>query len=1180
MITLVIIVFYLNNGMKGMETEKINMEDQENTITDAAEKEKQFDDEKKQLEDKNQKLVEADTWFKNLNDIDKHNMAQMVHDLTFCTLTKNDIKTEMYNKYQINDDQVEKLYDFINSRGEKINAQKSELASGFDNYVFDENLKDAKVEIRKINAHHIDNKQTFQDFGNLSSEKNQELQKNEQSEHETNTYEEQNQLPWKLDVELTDTLLSVKNVSVKNGQCFAKINNKSYVATFDTTLISDKEYLHTVIMQPKKNENNYELSIQMDDDVEKNQKTKIETKPVYTYDDSLFEVVAQQINKNLNISDWYGIKLEHQLLQYYKQNFLTVKLISTEIDLVITLLSEVLEIPISLNNNKYENEDSINLMQIEDRYERYSDKITVPLQLNPNEHVMIKLENPIDDFIKSLLIFAHITDEDGHLDEFWTSTHIKNDIEEHIERKMEEPISERKEALIKASEMQKEKTLWTLEGMKTVIQIIPDVFEVDVVVYDIERKYKTKYNSLSKTLKSPILIIKNGENLNPVRNINHLRREFVNLFIDSDKQIIFNPLSFTDDDADIDLDYHELSTAIKNYNSDKDHREKNRDRRNQLKEMKDNYDNPSQICEQACYRKVIEDFQSAPEYKTSNVLQRYLNCCKAFAPSNKRDRTCCNSPDDPNKLQSLSHSEIYALYEIFQIYIGEDWKKLNENTFSLIKENFRIYTGKLRKRIVLAKAKEEDEKLMKQITEFYYSKYHKVKITQKDVVNEVEMHQSFIYYSLAGTLLFDVIPYCCAWKTEYLSENGSIPTYEIKIANKPMGLFLLWSLQIFLIMEFKNPFLMKPISNISEMNDLNKMKTLYPKSKCSLWVDKYLKCKRTVDYFIIKPFEKLEEMMEGKHPLLLLTTLFIVDQIGNLLLNWMRDSNPDLQNVIPPDMGIKYCIHKPLITAKVFVLVFFGKTEGFHMKNVFDILKGEYDTSGEFADLVEIYLTLYIPVLLLTIPTVVTAKLIKITVIATGREIAKYRRFKPICDAFELYCCSKYDNEAGLLQYYKKNTRVFISLWAVFGISKTFQYAVFAGEDDVYFKDDAVDISGILAIFPMWAMVIKPFRIWFHRQLSSRSHPWSLKIFLLFVLALMSWIAWEDMGIENMTTALQYTLGFGANVISFISFWIVFNFFSINLYDGIYKNYVANKNLNRLERRKNLKIQGKKKQFE
>jgi len=1081
MVTLVIIVFYLNNGMKGMEI-KINMEDQDNTITDDAEKEKQLDAAKASL-------VEG-----------------------------------------------------------KIVAQKSELASGFDNYVSDESLKDQKKEIRKINA--------------VKEEKQFDAEK----------------------ARLVDGKQKKVKMQIDNGKYFFNYNGKKYIPhndyEFSTHFVADHMY-------------------------EKNQKTKIEKSYcMYTYDDSLFEVVAQEINKNLKISQWYGLKLEHQFLQYYKQDSLTVKLISTEIELVIDLLSKVLEIPISLINNECGNKDiinlieidnSINLMQIEGRYERYSDKITVPLQLSQDEHVMIKLENPIDDFIRTLLIFAHITDEDGHLDEFWTSTHIKNDIEEHIEREMEKLISEvvrdkdvktsieelkqlkdRKEALIKASEMQKKKTLWTLEGMKTVIKIIPDVFEVDVVVYNIERKFETVYFSRSKTLKSPIFIIKNGDNLNPVRNINHLRREFVNLFIDRDDQITFNPLFFSDHDADTDLDYHELSTAIKNYNPDKDHREKNCSKRNDLKAMKDNFDNPRQT------ERYVEVLKDARKYETSNWLQRWQNCCKTIAPSGHQNQTCCNSPKEPNEPQILSDSEIYALYEIFQIYIGEDWKKLNENTFSLIKENFRIYTGKGRKKRVLAKAKEEDKKLMKQITEFYYSKYHKVKITQKDIVNEVEMHKKFIYYSLVGTLMFDVIPYCCAWKTKYLHDHKSIPTYEIKIANKPMGLFLLWSLQMLLILEFKNnPFLMKPISDISEMNDLNKMKKLEPQSKFSLWVDKYVKCKRTVDYFIYKPFEKLEEMMEGKHPLLLLTSLFIVDQIGNLLLNWMRDSNSDLHNVIPPDMGIKYCIHKPLITAKVFVLIFFGRTEGFHMNNLPDILFGEHDTSGEFADLVQIYLTIYIPVLFLTIPTVVTAKLIKITVIATGRQIAKYRRFKPLCDAFELCFFSKYDNTKSLFQYYMNNLHVFASLWAVVGISKTFQSAVFAGEGDAYFKDDAVDISGILAIFPMWAMFIKPFRIWFHQQLSSApwSHPLSLKIFLSLLIVLMTWGAWEDMGIGNWT-ALQYSGQFAANVITFYCFWIVFNGVSINLYDGIYSNYVANKNINRLERRKNLqikkKIQGKK----
>jgi len=40
-------------------------------------------------------------------------------------------------------------------------------------------------------------------------------------------------------------------LSIKNGQCWVRINNKLYVATYDETLISNNEYLHTNIVQQK-----------------------------------------------------------------------------------------------------------------------------------------------------------------------------------------------------------------------------------------------------------------------------------------------------------------------------------------------------------------------------------------------------------------------------------------------------------------------------------------------------------------------------------------------------------------------------------------------------------------------------------------------------------------------------------------------------------------------------------------------------------------------------------------------------------------------------------------------------------------------------------------------------------------------------------------------------------------
>jgi len=185
-------------------------------------------------------------------------------------------------------------------------------------------------------------------------------------------------------------------------------------------------------------------------------------------------------------------------------------------------------------------------------------------------------------------------------------------------------------------------------------------------------------------------------------------------------------------------------------------------------------------------------------------------------------------------------------------------------------------------------------------------------------------------------------------------------------------------------------------------------------------------------------------------------------------------------------MSIKYCIHKPLLIAKTFVLLFFGRTEGFGMPNMF------HATSGKFGDMISIFFLDKIPLLLFMITSVLTAKLMKVTAIASGYEIQKHRKLACIVTLFKKYFHNKYDNRliasdcaqpaGGFCRFYKNNVRVIITktllVVAPFALKQVIT--------DKDYRDDCTDIMGIFGILFLWDVVVKPFKKFFYNDMVRR----------------------------------------------------------------------------------------------
>jgi len=852
-----------------------------------------------------------------------------------------------------------------------------------------------------------------------------------------------------------------------------------------------------------------------------------------------------------------------------------------------------------------------------------------PHQLKKWEHVLVQLENPCDDFIKTLFTFSNfpspqsIDTEDKALGKYWTNEMIKQEIEEYIDYENENlrtnkekkfktvyvmlkegptgfdvedgqitqmnndaqqiphyytngsskiikmgddnvedllgqnyisefvPVYNKytKEGNDKDYEMQikvqedddlqellklkSEYKLWTAEGMDIIIRVIPNIFNVGVVVYDINRKYKAFYKS-NNTHRAFIYIIENGEKeLYPVRKIDDLKNDFPNLFDGKNPyHINFSPISpKTFDKLGMEVlreDYQALLGAVRRYNPNNDYREKDLNTIALLKKMREKMKERS-----------FTEYMKGYETKAINVSEVYYE--KTFT----------------NKY------EVYGLCECFDLYIENDWKNLDDNTFNLIMENCRIYTKEQTKYA---------EKIKPQtIIEFFNYRYHGVKIGLDRIVREVKWHQKMIWYQCAATLVFVVIPCCSVWKADYYNNNNGehnpeLKVYDIKIAMKPLLLFALWSLYPFMGLQFANPFLHH---DIKAVNEIVAPKTnqgccgCSKKCRCSgpCWkkISDIWSNIRPYVFFdairrvIVNVFEEVEKMMVGSNIKKLLVMLFITDQIGNMMLNFLRDLYPELDVIIPPPMSIKYCIHKPLLTAKTFVLVFFGRTEGFGMANMF------HATSGEFEDMISIFFLQKIPLLLFMIPTVLTAKLIKVTTIAIGYEIEKHRKLAWIVTWFKKYFHNKYDNRAsGICPFYKNNVRVIIAKMFLVAVPFSLKYA-FTDKD---YQDDCGDITGIFAILFLWDIVVKPFKqIFYNDMVRSRNDhkecDWSIVSWSSFT-ALLTFGSWYTFGFEKSVYAMQYSFEFVFTVLGMWFFMIVIDTIYALFYNHVYKKMIKN----------------------
>jgi hypothetical protein len=174
-------------------------------------------------------------------------------------------------------------------------------------------------------------------------------------------------------------------------------------------------------------------------------------------------------------------------------------------------------------------------------------------------------------------------------------------------------------------------------------------------------------------------------------------------------------------------------------------------------------------------------------------------------------------------------------------------------------------------------------------------------------------------------------------------------------------------------------------------------------------------------------------------------------------------------------------IHKPLVSAKVWVLVFGGETRGFgedyYMPNILDSSLGQLLNTGV------LFLFVKMTALVGMIPSVIEAKLIKVTNIALCHKFASYRIFTPIVWAFKKLFHIRYDNEKGYFEFILANwLPILCKLLVVGGIIGL--KSLIAHDDHAleFVKEDLGDFVGIFGLIFAWDFV-KPLRNILHKEI-------------------------------------------------------------------------------------------------
>jgi len=387
--------------------------------------------------------------------------------------------------------------------------------------------------------------------------------------------------------------------------------------------------------------------------------------------------------------------------------------ISTKFGILSEKAKEAIQWVAEVNAEK--NTKNVVESALQNRKERF------PKQLKKDKHVLIQLENPKNDLLKTLLMFAN---PEVYAQSIWTNEVIKTEFEYYLQKNRSKNITKNlsdensKSPINQLLKMQKNgQCIWE-EGMKYIIDLIPDVFEIDIAKYGMNRnmygmilceKKKTRPNDhLQKT--HPILTISDGHgNFYPVRRVQDLKAEFETSNVQFEN-VTFSPFTANADpilnQIDIKQDYLNLAKAISvspYYNPYKDHREKLDRNRGQLKTIKDNIDNYLNHCEEQEHHEIAklwsgvynrseeEEEKEEEEKEEEEKEEEEKEEEEKEEEENKPDLSWPALPEDLKEKLEGPHG-IYGLVECFDIYLFDDknkdnsWLKLDNVIFQKIME--------------------------------------------------------------------------------------------------------------------------------------------------------------------------------------------------------------------------------------------------------------------------------------------------------------------------------------------------------------------------------------------------------------------------------------------------------------------------------------------------------------
>lgn len=625
-----------------------------------------------------------------------------------------------------------------------------------------------------------------------------------------------------------------------------------------------------------------------------------------------------------------------------------------------------------------------------------------PLRLKKTDHVLVELENPVNDLLKTLLVFAN---PEKYTKPIWTNEIIKIkvedylDLQKHTKKKNTENQITKSVPTAQLEKLREDgKSIWT-DGMKYIIQLFPDIFDINVVLYGIDRIILNTYWKNENECTS-FIILDGNTTFYPVREIDDLKSEFATSNVDFD-HITFSQFTVNTEFTSTNNylfnkeDYLDLQRAISAspyYNPYKDYREKIPKNRNTLKLIKEK----------------IKEYLTMPEEdREAQEITTYVQSLK----SDIKDK---HGPIDlPADLQLGDHN-IYGLANCFDLYI-KDWTKFDNVSFEKIMENCRTF--KMDEDGIFIR----NEKLTaEQLINFYYWHNHKLRMEHKDIKKYVEARKTMTLRSALATFVFVVVPCLSSWKSTYMSQHPGENMYDIKLGHYPIALFAYWSIYLFIYLAFKNPFLQHDIEKVNaiEVEDIpancisKKLLSSYGTGNC---VDNVLFL-RPLRNLVAKANHYVNAWLNARNLGSLVVVMFIVTTISYACLIPIRDVF-GLTRIIPPKFPFyEEFFHAPYELGKVFFLVFGGKSIGFGLPNIQDV-----DSAGEFMSMTVEFLTKKMIVIMLLTPAMACARLLRVLFIAFGTAIGNYRCCRPLVKEFENWFHTKYNHEQDPCEYFQNN---------------------------------------------------------------------------------------------------------------------------------------------------------------